>query len=368
MSDATLAAAAGIPVDILRAIRELESSGRVNAVRFEPHVFNRETNDRYRSQIPFTPDPTRGVSLVASETNRAAFERASTFNARAAIRSTSWGLYQVMGPALLRIYPTDPVGHFDRNPAGVSDELLVEWFRSRPAAVAAANARNIQELARLYNGSQRWGERLMTILGRMLPAPPAAACTWILIGDSQGVGMKPHLASGFQTRGLNLAAAFANVGWSTRRTLTELSDEIEAAIAQHEPRLVLIVLGGNDTPGDAQRSATEDLIQLARKGGATVVWVGPAHARDADLAQRKREVSEIQQAVAIALGISWLNGTEMTKDLTHTPDGVHFTLASQKRWAERIVSALIPATTTLWGLLRYLTPLAAFLPLFDRDC
>ncbi|HEY5657771.1 MAG TPA: N-acetylmuramidase domain-containing protein [Myxococcota bacterium] len=163
-TDDVLASRAGIPVRILRAIRLLESGGRPSATRFEPHVFNRLTQNRYASQIPFTRDPVRRVSLVRSETNRAAFERASRFDREAAIRATSWGLYQVLGGHLLSVASGEPVAYFDRDPETVSAEMLASWFRSRPAAVRAAQAGNISELARLYNGSQRWGNRLTAIL------------------------------------------------------------------------------------------------------------------------------------------------------------------------------------------------------------
>lgn len=165
MSDASLAASAGIPVDILRAIRSIESGGSATSVRFEPHLFFRRVPSA-RGTIPFTPDPERNVSLVGSETNRAAFERARRIDEDAAIESTSWGRYQVLGSHLLRLYPHDPVGTFDGNPGSVSDEMLVSWFRSRPAAQQAAQQRDIARLAELYNGSVRWGERLAAALDR----------------------------------------------------------------------------------------------------------------------------------------------------------------------------------------------------------
>ena len=195
------------------------------------------------------------------------------------------------------------------------------------------------------------------------------SCKWLLIGDSQAVGMKDYLAAGMRTRSLDLAASFANVGWSTVRTLTELGTPIGQAIVEHNPRLVIIVLGGNDMPNDTLDDNMRRLIELVRSGGASVVWLGPAHAIPEDIARRKAAVAEIQRAVVLETGISWLNSYEMTKDLTHTPDGVHFVRAGSQRWAERIVSALVPApTTTLWGLLRHLTPFAAFLPLTKEGC
>jgi len=160
-SDSQLAQQAGVSVPVLQAIRIVESGGAVDRVRFEPHVFNRLTDNRYASQIPFTRDPQRGVSLRHSETNRDAFERAAEFDFANAVRSSSWGRYQVLGSHLLRLHPQDPVRAFDRAPATVSDQMLVSWFRSHPLAQAAANSCNISEFGFWYNGSRTspWTQR-----------------------------------------------------------------------------------------------------------------------------------------------------------------------------------------------------------------
>jgi lysophospholipase L1-like esterase len=195
---------------------------------------------------------------------------------------------------------------------------------------------------------------------------------YILIGDSQAVGMKARLAELMRAGGIAQGAVFANVGWSTLRYLNERTDEIRDAVREHNPRLVIIVLGGNDMPGPRLSESMRRLIDLVRSGGAQVVWVGPAHAIPPDIAERKRQVSEIQKRVATETGIAWLDGFAMTRDLTHTRDGVHFTSTGSGRWAERIVSALAIAPGgppppnsggSLWGFLKHLTPFAAFLPL-----
>lgn len=179
LSDSELAARVGIPVSIVRAIRAVESGSRASAVRFEPHAFHARTGsnptcraspgqcttEQIRSaarpdllrSVPWTPAPGRGsVSLTSSETNRAAFERARAFDANAAIRSTSWGPYQVLGGHLLRVRPENPVAAFDADPQGVGEEMFISWMAATPDAVAAARAGNVERLAELYNGSQRW--------------------------------------------------------------------------------------------------------------------------------------------------------------------------------------------------------------------
>lgn len=163
--DADLAAQAQIPVGVLRAIRSVESGGNPAAIRFEPHLFLRRVPG---AAIPYTHGPTQAASRVASETNRAAFERARAINEQAAIQSTSWGLYQVLGQHLLTAFPSNPVSSFFADPQGASDRLLVSWFRANPAAAAAARALNFTELARRYNGSSLspWGTRVAAAYAR----------------------------------------------------------------------------------------------------------------------------------------------------------------------------------------------------------
>lgn len=162
--DVELAAQADIPLDILLAIRQIESGANPRAVRFEPHVFHRKTSNRYVGTIPGNPGE---VSRVRSYTDRAAFERARGHDERAAIESTSWGLFQVLGGHLLRKHPSNPVGAFDGNPEHVSKELLVSWFEGNPMAKAAAQRHDIEELARRYNGSTRWRDRVTEALERI---------------------------------------------------------------------------------------------------------------------------------------------------------------------------------------------------------
>lgn len=149
-----LAEQIGIDPKVLLAIQKVESSSSPAKVRFEPHLFHRDTNSRYLGQIPWTKS--RGnVSLVSSETNRAAFERAYRIDPSIAVRSTSWGRFQILGSAGISIYGSPPafVAAFDEDPDFVSDRLLAKWFSSRPAAIAAANAKDWRRLALLYNGS-----------------------------------------------------------------------------------------------------------------------------------------------------------------------------------------------------------------------
>lgn len=206
-ADEALAAQANIPVAVLRAIRSVESSGNPSAIRFEPHVFWRQVlrlprtasgteirnamSSAQNAQVPYTPCSapwraanglapctrgrpprpyTQSASLVSSETNRAAFDRARRVNTEAAIKATSWGLYQVLGEHLLNAFPgsADPVAAFFADPLSTSDRMLISWFHSRPPAAAAARATppDFRALAELYNGSEEWGTNVARAFAR----------------------------------------------------------------------------------------------------------------------------------------------------------------------------------------------------------
>jgi hypothetical protein len=151
-ADSEIAAEAGIPVAVLQAFRLTESGGRSSAIRFEPHVFLRKRSD-LAGAVPYTKSD-RGYSMIRDETNRAAFEHAFTLDPVAAVESTSWGLYQVLGGFLISIYgtPEKGVAAFDNDSVTVSDRLVAAWFRANPRAQKAANALDWPELARRYNG------------------------------------------------------------------------------------------------------------------------------------------------------------------------------------------------------------------------
>tara|TARA_R100000808_G_scaffold23460_1_gene52097 strand:- start:6768 stop:7511 length:744 start_codon:yes stop_codon:yes gene_type:complete len=146
------AEALGIPVRVVQTIEKVESAGKADAIRFEPHVFLRKRPDLEQS-VPFTKGP-KGFSVTRAETNRSAFEYAFLLDPEAAVASTSWGLYQVMGQHLLDLYGSanSAADHFYSDPEGVSYELFVKWFEASPRALAAAKTKDWENLARYYNG------------------------------------------------------------------------------------------------------------------------------------------------------------------------------------------------------------------------
>lgn len=153
----------GIDPYWLKAVLSQESNANSSAIRFEPHLFNRFMNKKNRPErMPHTPrDPEqcrrsgKGCpTATPSESDKAAFETAYKIDKEAAIRSTSWGLGQVMGEHLLKIQP-DPdkaVETFYRDSAGISASLLVKWFKQNPQALQHAKNKDFKAFSLIYNG------------------------------------------------------------------------------------------------------------------------------------------------------------------------------------------------------------------------
>ena len=150
----------GIEPNLMRAFVKVESGGRADAVRFEPHLAHRKLGERAQG-IPYTPQSrTRRWSLVKTETSRGAFDRALAMHddegwRRAIIESSSFGLFQVLGAHLVRMFGVDEaVSAFDEEPEVISYALVASWFRSNPRALSIARQSppDIEGLVRRYNG------------------------------------------------------------------------------------------------------------------------------------------------------------------------------------------------------------------------
>ena len=178
----------GCPIRFLVGVRAVESGGKPRAVRFEPHIFQRQRPELVveiprdtsveeahpqriaawkAGKIPYTPGrmrsgKPRAASSSREETDRTAFEAARKLDAVAAVLSSSWGSYQQLGGAFKRALGLDAaknandanaaVAAFDADPLGVSNKLLAAWLLSNPKALQAARDGNIEEFVRRYNG------------------------------------------------------------------------------------------------------------------------------------------------------------------------------------------------------------------------
>lgn len=150
----------GIDPNLMRAFVKVESGGRADAVRFEPHLAHRKLGDR-AAEIPYTPQSrTKRWSLVRRETSRAAFDRALAMHdderwKRAIIESASFGLFQVLGRHLIDMFGVDEaVPAFNQDADVISYALVSSWFHANPRALSAARQSppDIEGLVRRYNG------------------------------------------------------------------------------------------------------------------------------------------------------------------------------------------------------------------------
>lgn len=167
-----LAAKVGLTETILKAIREVESKGNLTAIRFEPHIFLRYRKD-LSNVIPYKPlSDIVATDYTPSHTNKKAFDRAFKLDGPAAIKSTSFGLYQIVSKfADLSKSSSDIiknalknqesaqnfVNFFYQKPLYVSDQLLIAWFSANPTAAKYAKQKNWKEFALRYNGKQCCG-------------------------------------------------------------------------------------------------------------------------------------------------------------------------------------------------------------------
>lgn len=169
-----LAAKVGLTETILKAIREVESKGNLTAIRFEPHIFLRYRKD-LSNVIPYKPLSDKvATDYTPSHTNKNAFDRAFKLDGPAAIKSTSFGLYQIVSKfADLSKSSSDIiknalknqesaqnfVNFFYQKPLYVSDQLLIAWFSANPTAAKFAKQKKWREFALRYNGIQCCGPK-----------------------------------------------------------------------------------------------------------------------------------------------------------------------------------------------------------------
>ena len=173
-----------MPPRLVKAFTMIES-GRLGAraMRFEAHIFlgvaslsnivypkRRKGRPDLRGKISYTPRGPRGtpswfISRLHKESNRAAFRKAYKLDKKIAIQSTSFGVFQVMGHVLLRIYgnrgrdPDRALQAYNSDPQKVSDDLFIAWYSKKVDFKRAVEASvktgkyDWQRLAKTYNGS-----------------------------------------------------------------------------------------------------------------------------------------------------------------------------------------------------------------------
>lgn len=142
---------------LITAIKKVEASGEgflggKVKVRFEPHVFNK----RSAHKMPFTNNG-RGFSSKAAETNRAAFEKALELDPKAALESTSFGKYQIMGFNWKRCATSLDEFYEKMQTEEGQDECFIKFVNSNKYLREILNKETITKedcyrFAKIYNG------------------------------------------------------------------------------------------------------------------------------------------------------------------------------------------------------------------------
>lgn len=92
-----------VEVAVIRAVDEVESNGKGflddkrPIILFERHIFSRRTKHRWDTEYPDISNPTRGGYGKSGGNQYEKLYRAIKLDRQAALRSASWGRYQVMG-------------------------------------------------------------------------------------------------------------------------------------------------------------------------------------------------------------------------------------------------------------------------------
>ena len=198
-------------------------------------------------------------------------------------------------------------------------------------------------------------------------APLALSINWpservLVLGDSLGVGAEPPLKRAMQALGVAAFSGISVGGKNSRQWSDNTFAEgrsLEAALRDFRPTLVLISLGTNDETkrrykGPAKWWTPENLAKnrvgprfsvakeiqpsierLARKlSGVKSVWLGPPASPPSQW--------PMERAFRDLLASTWSGRYFNTEAVTlpKEPDGIHFTGAGYRGWADAIMAYL----------------------------
>ena len=163
---------------------------------------------------------------------------------------------------------------------------------------------------------------------------------WLWIGDSHLQAMLPQIQTLSAAKGIG-GSIYAHIGWSSHKWLTE--GDAAGLIAQHDPDMVVYVLGTNDDP--VSPAAVKGLVAAA--GGRPVVWFGEFDTPAKDQAFKAILGSKYHSGAALAAGLPFYSGN------------VHLTAAGYKALAPKLVDAASSSGSWVTPLLAISIVLAA---------
>lgn len=161
-----------------------------------------------------------------------------------------------------------------------------------------------------------------------------------VIGDSHSVLLGPAVVDAARDLGWTLVGKISHVGWSTAHFVSDNS--WLPALATTRPDVVVVVLGTNDAAVSQQAYAAQlakmvDGIEAA--GVRSIVWVGPPSVTKPDIDARIERIAPWQQSFLPQMGVKWIDSRPMTGG-GQAADGVHFTRAGYKAWADSLADSL----------------------------
>lgn len=166
----------------------------------------------------------------------------------------------------------------------------------------------------------------------------------VLVGDSQAAGLARPLR---QLLGRDLVRVNAVSGRNTSQLVPDALDDAN----DYRADLVIVASGGNDHQVLSNPASYADLVgrltRDLRAAAGRVVWWGPAHSTEPEVARRHNAAADAQRIAVPAAGGTWIDSRPFTARLEHTQDGTHFVGSAYDSWA-REVAARLPGTGGAW--------------------
>lgn len=153
----------GVDVAALKAVASVESSGDgfldsgKPKILFEAHVFHRETGGRFDASNPNLSSErwNRALYGQGGEHQWDRFDQAAGLDAKAAMKSASWGRFQIMGFNYQRAGFSNVQDFVDAMKRGEGEQLraFANFVESDPTMLRALREHDWAGFARRYNGA-----------------------------------------------------------------------------------------------------------------------------------------------------------------------------------------------------------------------
>lgn len=149
--------------------------------------------------------------------------------------------------------------------------------------------------------------------------------TPLFLGDSHMQVLGPLLKRAFPG-----STYYAKPGWSVKKWAASPPDWGDADTA-------VIVLGGNDRERDPKKYEA-DVQRLLKGAPKNVIWIGPSYGKG-DTGAWHARTRDLQRALFSKMGVRWIDSYPWTRE-NHRSDGVHFTNAGYRTWAEGLAAEI----------------------------